>query len=531
MLALALVAAAVVPGVWTTWGLHWPFDLDHFRDIAIAQTMQDGGWLADPFYAGERAWYNPLIPAIVAVTSTVTQMPVPDTLTRIGAWINAIPPLLFFLCARRLSEPLAALPALCAYLFLPHSPPVWGAATYTPWLFPSVAAHALFYGGLLVWLRALEPGPRVSQVVVAGVILGLTILAHMAPALVLAGIIVVTALLTPARLSSLPSSHVGKRLLGLATVAIPAACVAAVFLLPIAWHYGFVVRNRAPGSWIDERFSFGTLSQFLKPTDLPTIVLVSLGTASLIQRMRARGLAPADAILIAWATVALACFVISSASQSSASSLLPTLVPAYHFYFLLRALACVLFGVGFIAIARALARWWSRRTPHRAVTGEAIGVAVSLLLAAALYPDYLKREAFRTARTRAIEIEADGDHRAAYDWIRTRTPPDAVILAMDEDALRIAGAAGRKVVCVHAFFSNPYVDRGPRAAARDRLFAAIAADDRDTFREVAQPFGVTHVIVPHDRLPHFATQAPAWLRTDLVLARRSIAYVVPSPVK
>lgn len=168
------------------------------------------------------------------MTSTVVQAPVPETLTRLGAWLNAIPPLLFFLCARRLTDPVTALAALCAWLFLPHRPPAWGAATYTPWLFPSVAAHALFYGGLLVWLRAIEPGARVRHLVAVGAILGLTLPAHTAPALVLAGIVVMTTLLTPARASSLPSSFVGKRLVALTTVAIPAACVAAVFLLPIA---------------------------------------------------------------------------------------------------------------------------------------------------------------------------------------------------------------------------------------------------------------------------------------------------------
>lgn len=224
------------------------------------------------------------------------------------------------------------------------------------------------------------------------------------------------------------------------------------------------MKNRAPGSCIDERYAFGTLSQFVKPTDLPTIGLAALGTASLIQRARARGrgLASADAILIAWAAVALAGFAVSSVSQSSPSSWLPALVPAYHFYFLLRALACLLFGAGFAAIARALARWWSRRAPHRPVTGEAVGIAVSLLLAVALYPDYLGREAFTAARRRALEIDADGEHRAVYAWLRTRTPPEAVVLALDDDALQVAGPAGRRVVCVPAFFSNPYVDRGPR---------------------------------------------------------------------
>ena len=45
----------------TVGGLTWPYDGDHFRDIAQAQTALDGHPLADPFYLGEWVWYNPLL--------------------------------------------------------------------------------------------------------------------------------------------------------------------------------------------------------------------------------------------------------------------------------------------------------------------------------------------------------------------------------------------------------------------------------------------------------------------------------------
>lgn len=69
---VALWVAAVIPGVRATAPLAWPYDFDHFRDIAAA----------------------------------------------------------------------------CAFLFLPHRPPAWASATYSPWLFPSIPAQALLYVGI-----------------------------------------------------------------------------------------------------------------------------------------------------------------------------------------------------------------------------------------------------------------------------------------------------------------------------------------------------------------------------------------------
>jgi hypothetical protein len=54
-----LCASVLVHGVQTTADLEWPYDPDHFRDIAQAQTIRDGGWRQDPFYRGESVGITP----------------------------------------------------------------------------------------------------------------------------------------------------------------------------------------------------------------------------------------------------------------------------------------------------------------------------------------------------------------------------------------------------------------------------------------------------------------------------------------
>jgi hypothetical protein len=527
-IAALLLIAALIPGVLATSDLTWPYDLDHFRNIGVAQTIQEGGWRGwreDPFYAGETAWYNPLIPAIVAITATIVQAPIPETLTRIGAAINLLPAILFFVCARRLIGPAAALPALVAWLFMPHSPPAWGAAMYTPWLFPATAAHALFYGGIIAWLRALER-PSLSRLSIAGAILGVTLLAHTAPALVLTGMIIATALLTPARLSPLAAQGLAGRAKAIAVPGAIAAVVASPFLLPIALRYGFHVVNRFSGSWVDERLSFTNLGiRLMKPSTWPTTLLTIIGAIDLLRRSAiGAALTLPTLIMMSWGVITLALFTISTLGQSS--ELLPVVVSAFHFYFLLRALVCLAFGTGFMVMSGVLARWWSRQAAASEVTVTGVAMVVTLLLSAALYPDYLDREAFTSARRRAIEWQSSDDRRAR-EWIRGNTPASTVFAAYDDDALRIVGAAGRKVMCMDPYFSNPYIDHTPRAAARDELFVALAAGDGDKVLEIAKSYRVTHILLRHDRLSTLNQRDVPFLKVFYENPQVSIAHITP----
>jgi hypothetical protein len=68
------------------------------------------------------------------------------------------------------------------------------------------------------------------------------------------------------------------------------------------------------------------------------------------------------------------------------------------------------------------------------------------------------------------------------------------------DALQIIGPAGRNVVSVDRFFSNPnpYVDYEARASARDRMFAALMNGDLASFEDLRRPFDVSHLLARGD---------------------------------
>ena len=53
LIVLGLIVVAGRQALSVTTGLHLPPDPDLFRSAAITQTMVDGAWTADPFFAGE----------------------------------------------------------------------------------------------------------------------------------------------------------------------------------------------------------------------------------------------------------------------------------------------------------------------------------------------------------------------------------------------------------------------------------------------------------------------------------------------
>jgi hypothetical protein len=501
-LFVLLWAAAVVPGVVAMRGVEWPYDDDGFRDLAIAESMRLRSWQADPFYRGESAWYSPLIPGIVALTSRVFGWSTRDAFLTIGPWLNAVGPLAFFLCARHLVSAWPALAATCAFLLLPGRPLAWVSATYTPWLFPSVGAQGFLYIGLLAWFRQLER-PSAGRALLAGLLLGLTFLAHTAAAVLFAGMVLVTTGLSGAWSQGAVFS---RRVVALVTVAATATLIALPFLMPIASQYGFRTLNRAPATWVYEALAPAELwRSLIRPSALASTIVVLLGVRWAWRDTDRR----VRIILATWGTLAFGGLLYSQAAARWAA--LPAIVPAYHFYFLLRAWQWILFGCGFMAIAAALAQRLStwRQKP---IGATAVWASLVVLLWIALYPRYLGREAFTKARTAAIQYgREETDAQTVDRWIAQNADAEAVFLADDTDALRIVGPTGRRVICVGEHFSNPYVDHKARARARNHMWQALTTGTRAQFEQQARRYRVTHILARAAQASAIVAASESWV--------------------
>jgi hypothetical protein len=499
LFALAWVAA-LLPAITYLRGLQWPCDVDGFRDIAMAQGIADGRWFGDPLYRGEAVWYTPLVPAAIALTSVVATVPIPRAYVLTGLWLNGLVPFAFFLCARRLIGSTPALAASVLYLFLPARPEMWAAGTYSPWAFPAITAQLPFFLGVFAWAHSLDR-PTTARLLLAGMLLALTALAHGAPAVVLAGIVALTSISSALR--RIDGIDTTARTKGVAMTAGTSILLVLPFLWPLAVRYGFHVRNRAPATWTEDAAKPEVLlATGLSPAAVPGWAVVFAGAWWI--RRHASG--AARLLSLAWPLAILAGYTLAILSRTYPA--VPALVPPHHYVDLMRSFGAILAGCGVVAAVEVVTNWCHRM--RLSIAPDALALPAIVVIAGLLYPQYLHRDAFKRAQSFSRGYEGMPE-REVYRWIRANTDPGAVFVASDDDGLRIVGPAGRAVITVDHFFSNPYVEHSERANARDRMVEALIKGDAPHFEKDRRAFNVTHVLARGDEAETMMARSSALL--------------------
>ncbi len=518
--ALAVCAVALGRGLGATAGLSWPFDDDLSRDVAQARTMADGAWLGDPFYRGESLWYNPLGPALTAVASMASGLSAHEAQVRLGPWLGLLAPLAFAALAATLVGRSRALAALLAFVFVtPGNVPALLSATYSPWPFPAQLAQAPFYAGLLA-LAAAAKRKTPLRLVAAGGLLGLTFLAHTAPALLLGAV-------AASLLAADTAATWRARLFRLAALFATALLVASPFLWSILGRYHARVVNPAPGMWTWPGTGLESLGGILAGAlERPVLlVLALLGIVALGGPGGAR-LAPARrGIVLLWAgwTVALLAWALAQPALSRAGLEAPSIVPAHHFWMYLGALASLFAGCGLGWVAERAAG--AARVPpeRRAAATAVLTVALGLGLALAAGPSWWAREDFVEGRRVAEFYGSRSDRVAAHEWLRRQTTPGDVFLAEPDVGLRVVATAGRKLVVVDRHFSNPFVPWEPRAAAAARLWSLLGRGDHEAFHPLAVAHHLSYVVFeragPGQAWPDAAFLTLAFRQGDVAIYR------------
>jgi hypothetical protein len=483
----ALIVVAVLLAREATNLIEWPHDPDLYRDIASAQKFLDCHCLADPLYRGETIWYNPLVPALVALISAVSRVPVHVLYVRLGPLLNVLPVVGFYALTRFTFDRLTAAVATFAFVFLVNpGTPAWGSATYSAWLFAGVFSQAFFYTSVAIYARArLAEG--MLWTIVVGFALGVTFLAHTAPALILGAILIIGAAWSTAPLRT--------RALRLVIQLGTAVIVSVPLLYSIVGRYHLRWLNPMPSTWL----------YLARPADMmPSIPLGSLlitgplliiGTigAALDPHMRRR----TNTIWL-WAFANLGWVGYNTIARARPFPFdLPVYIPSFHFEFYLRALSCMFAAYGAVRIIRAIAAKLERRTDQRAESALASVLAVVMLAGAyrTVRGDYAARHDLTTARFAAWRMSRRSAEKVAFDWIRSETRPGDVFLASEHLGQYLIGPAGGDVIVVDPFFSNPFVDFVARKSESNQLWEAVRHGDRSRFQSLASKYGLRYVMV------------------------------------
>ena len=359
-------------------------------------------------------------------------------------------------------------------------------------------AQAPFFLTLAVWWAAVRHRSALWYVA-TGVLLGVTALAHTAPAVLAGGAIVIDALSRgwPRKRFEL-SPDVRRSLGGTIIVGATAVIVALPLLIPIAGHYGLTIQNPVPLTWIDRRMEpqhwRAFTSELLGQWRINLPMLAGIGWLA-----ARRGSRHARTVLTALVVLAAGCCVYTAWVVEWCRDLgidLPYVVPAHHFLLYTRTSQAMLGGVGLgwlvsLACAVSIRPRERRHLPafRAAVLGATLGVAV--FIAVAQFSSFERRNDFHYHADVARTKFSDAQLRL-YDWARG-TPAGTVVLTSDRVGGSIIGPAGRKVVAVEPFFSNPYVSYA-RHEARSAMWRALATGDCNAFDRLAGEWGVTHVV-------------------------------------
>lgn len=506
--AFDLAALLLCFAVWlTAWGkmhdLTWPCENDLYRDLGAAQSILDGEGGVDPSYLGERRWYNPLVPALVAFASRVWHTPLHEAYTRFGTGLNLLAPLAFYAMVRVLFNRGVALLSLLSFLFLgPLHWPSWLHATYSPWLWSCNFAQGLLYLAVLAWVWAARRRKLVYAPLV-GAAIGLTLLAHAAPALLLVGVLSVAFVA-----ELLPSGATFARRSELLTF----FAVVALSTLIVGWPFlrewlsrPRSVQNPVPLTWVAGELTLESWRQ-------PVARLVGLrgalafaGAATLIATWgtRRRVSRHTTRAVLAWGLVAGLGLGYGYAAQLIT---LPPFLPSWHFFFYLQALQSVLFGVGVAALVGRLldGRFKVLLTALTARPSERqwqyLALAAALLSSFVLikYSRYAERADLVDNRKESLHFAADPATQI-YDWLLHHTVPSDVVLAVDPVLFYGVQPAGRKVVALPQLFSNPFIALKPRADDSMRLFADLEAGHDADFRALARKYAVRYVVLAAEK--------------------------------
>jgi hypothetical protein len=473
-----------------TAGLNWPYDVDHMRDIGAAQSILDGNWPADPFYLGEGAWYPPLMPAVLAALSAATGMELPTLAARTPAFINLLSPITFTFMTWRLLGARVASVSLAAFLFMIYSA---GQSSwfqlYSPWGFPIFSMLPFLFLGVVL-VDFVTNSKRTIVWLYSGAFVGFSYLAHTAIALLL--------------LTLFASSLVGALMFSrqllrdafikLLLFAIGFLIFASPFLASTFFRYFHGPLNLAPQNWLDPV----TTNSSISTPFFIAIVFAVPGAMFLWKGRRLCGgtllifkLTGWSVFFFAWAQTSCTAF------SNGERSLLPSLMPSFHFLLFICSSIAILFSVGLIGIVESLVP----KSFPEALKKSGLGAVVLLLIIFSLYTNK-PWEASNWQRQGSLALMSD-DREKLYHWILENSDPNTVYSANTfELAELMVMPAGRKLVAMtNPYFSNPFVSWDARSELNTKLWRSLINGESDKIAMNLSQAGAEYLLDTIDNAP------------------------------
>ncbi|WP_295676564.1 hypothetical protein [uncultured Mucilaginibacter sp.] len=506
-----MLIAAFIQCYKTIHDLHWANEPDFDRDIAYIRSTLDGHYGQDPNMTGQYMWYNPMLFLLETLVVKLTGLPINIVVARAGAFINIISPIAFFFMVVKLFDYKVALPALLCFFFLVNGNlPCWGGATYSPWLLSDTFSQFTFYITIFFCYKAFAE-QKLFWFIIFGASLGITFLGHSAPVFIIILIMiciqgrkVIEAFWTK------DYSAIGKYFLQGIYAVVPFIIFAFPFLYYVfgKYHLHFINHETlecAPGIFA-RRYTLDLLKQNVTFS----LIISVIGMIWFYKKFDQPIL---QKIVWHWFFICLGMYIYESAVPTLDHMLhitLPDTIPAFHYFFYLKALQSIFFGFGFIFLLTWLVgrlKGLKEGNPKLKLPDTLVIICV-LLYALIYYPIYSSRYDFTELRAQAIEKGKQSDKIAVYNFISKNIPLDHVLLCEHGLSLFPVMPTAIKMVSIETFFSNPYVSYEERENDRNEMLSYLTNGGITDYK-LFSDYNVSDILLSNDdfkkyKYPSFA---------------------------
>jgi hypothetical protein len=474
--------------------IHWFLDPDYYRDMACVQQNLSGNFGKDPSYLGAWLWYNPLLTGIETLVVKVSGLPLNLAFAKMGVWLNLLAPVTFTLMLATLFDWRVAAAGLLSFLFLASGNHyTFDAATYSPWLYPGSFTQAIFYLNVIFCYKAFTT-QRISWFLILGAMLGISFLGHTAPTVLI--ILIMVILQTGNLVKSLREKDytATKRYV---LQGLGASLLFILFSLPLTYfivgkyHLKFI--NRIPFEFVEELFIFRNLPTLFRMNFSVALVVSLVGLVWFYRNSRQPVLRN---IFLAWPLLAVILFVYSTAVSSLDRNYnihLPGTVPAFHYFFYLKAAQSVFYGFGLVFLLNLL--FGRIKALHSEPTRSRMISLAILLCAIIYYPFYRNRQDFVFFRTQNLLEDRETDKIATYDYILNNVPQEQVILCEENTSIFPVLATARKMVSNGITYSNPYLDFWQRENARNSMLSLLKTGQPVSAKKLFDDYEVSFVLL------------------------------------
>jgi len=490
----------------STHDLNWAPDPDFDRDIAFVRGTLEGHYGKDPNYAGEYIWYNPLLFSIEAVIIKISSLP-PNLITvRAGTYLNVLGPIAFFMMVFSLFGIETALAAALSFLFLSSGNILsWGAATYSPRLYPVCFTQFLFYLNIILCYKAFSR-QKYFWFILLGTAIGISFLGHAAPAIII--ILILITIQGQQMFNSFKEKNYASlkkyMLQGIwAFVFFIMAAMPLVYYIVGKYHLHMI--TRAAFEYTEGIYYLSNFKGMIRENLSVSFVIAIIGLLWFYKNFHQQLLRK---IIFSWLFISAVMYIYATLVALLDTRYhihLPGTVPSFHYFFYLKALQSVFFGFGFV-----FGNLIAGNNKGLQITNSAniFFVVIVMICALAYFPFYKNRDDFGLFRKESAEKENKKDDIEVYDYILKNISSEKVILSEKDPSIFPVMATARKMVSIAYTFSNPYVDFDKREEDRNNMLLFLKTGEPVSSKQLFSKYSVDYALISKKELSDYKMLPP-----------------------